>query len=107
PISEPNTRSACPPKPSSTASHCTFSSTSGLGIAPVWSGVPSRQRRGVRDVWGAHSVFERFSVEALRAVELARDEARSLRSRVVEPEHLLLGLVRQGGGVTGRVLASF
>jgi hypothetical protein len=37
-------------------------------------------------------------------IELARDEARSVSHRLVETEHLLLGLLREPDGVAGHVL---
>jgi hypothetical protein len=42
--------------------------------------------------------------QARGVVELARDEARGLRSREVEPEHLLLGLLRDDHGTALRAL---
>src|SRR5436305_15196809 len=55
--------------------------------------------------WLGARMFERFTVEAVRAVELARDEARLLGERLVEPEHLLLGVVRLGTGAAPEALA--
>jgi ATP-dependent Clp protease ATP-binding subunit ClpC len=40
----------------------------------------------------------------MQALEFAGKEAKSLKHREVGPEHLLLGLVREPGGVAGRVL---
>jgi ATP-dependent Clp protease ATP-binding subunit ClpC len=42
-----------------------------------------------------------------RAIELALDEARRLDDAFVGPEHLLLGLAREGEGVAAYVLAGF
>lgn len=43
---------------------------------------------------------------ARRAVELAGEEARALRQGLVGPEHLLMGLIREGEGVGAKVLAA-
>jgi len=40
-----------------------------------------------------------------RVIDLAYDEARSLGNKYIGTEHLLLGLVREGEGLAGRVLA--
>jgi ATP-dependent Clp protease ATP-binding subunit ClpC len=42
---------------------------------------------------------------AKKVVELAIDEARNLANDYVGTEHLLLGLIREGDGLAGRVLA--
>lgn len=42
---------------------------------------------------------------AKRVIDLAYDEARSLNSNFIGTEHLLLGLIREGDGFAGRVLA--
>jgi hypothetical protein len=39
-----------------------------------------------------------------RVIELAYDEARQLNHKHIGPEHLLLGLIREGEGLAGRVL---
>jgi len=52
-------------------------------------------------------VFERFTEGARQVVVLAQDEARSLRHNYIGTEHLLLGLLRDEGGVAARVLESF
>ena len=46
----------------------------------------------------------RLTARAKRAIDLAYDEARTLNNNYIGTEHLLLGLVREGGGVSGRVL---
>lgn len=40
-----------------------------------------------------------------KALELARQEAKSLHSSHIRSEHVLLGLAREGGGVAARILA--
>ena len=42
---------------------------------------------------------------AKRVIDLAYDEARGLNNAYIGTEHLLLGLVREGDGLAGRVLA--
>ncbi len=42
---------------------------------------------------------------AKRVIDLAYDEARNLNNNYIGTEHLLLGLVREGDGLAGRVLA--
>lgn len=49
-------------------------------------------------------MFERFTVEARRAVVLASEEARGLGHNWIGTEHLLLGLLREGQGVGAQVL---
>lgn len=49
---------------------------------------------------------ERLSEHALLALMLAQEEARRLQHTYVGPEHLLLGLVREGNGVGSRMLAN-
>ncbi len=41
---------------------------------------------------------------AKRVIDLAYDEARSLNNNYIGTEHLLLGLIREGEGLAGRVL---
>ncbi len=48
-----------------------------------------------------------LSPGAKRIIELAIDEARQLGHNYIGTEHLLLGLLREGEGVAGRVLDSF
>ncbi|MBX5450417.1 Clp protease N-terminal domain-containing protein [Thermogemmatispora sp.] len=48
--------------------------------------------------------FESFTKHARMVLHLAKEEARGLSARAVGPEHLLLGLVREGEGVAARVL---
>jgi ATP-dependent Clp protease ATP-binding subunit ClpC len=42
---------------------------------------------------------------AKRVIDLAYDEARQLNNNYIGTEHLLLGLIREGDGMAGRVLA--
>jgi len=49
-------------------------------------------------------MFERFTDRARRVVVIAQEEARALEHSYVGPEHILLGLVREGQGVAARAL---
>src|SRR5579872_1167053 len=42
---------------------------------------------------------------ARRVIELAYDEARLLENKYIGTEHILLGIIREGEGLGGRVLA--
>jgi ATP-dependent Clp protease ATP-binding subunit ClpA len=46
-----------------------------------------------------------LSPAAKLVIDLAYDEARNLKSSHIGTEHLLLGLIREGGGLAGRALA--
>jgi ATP-dependent Clp protease ATP-binding subunit ClpC len=52
-------------------------------------------------------MFERYTESARRALFFARYEAGQRGSVSIESEHLLLGLVREGKGPVGRLLAKF
>ena len=51
-------------------------------------------------------MFERFTDRSCRVLVLAQQEARLLAHPYIGPEHILLGLVGEGGGVAARALAS-
>jgi hypothetical protein len=51
-------------------------------------------------------MFERFTDRARRAVVLANEEAVLLGHDQIGTEHILLGLLREGGGAAGRALRS-
>jgi len=57
------------------------------------------ERRGAYD-----RPFDRFNDRAKRVLALAQDEAIRFNHNYMGPEHLLLGLVREGEGVAARVL---
>jgi ATP-dependent Clp protease ATP-binding subunit ClpC len=48
--------------------------------------------------------MERFTQRARRVLSLAHQEAERMRHNYIGTEHLLLGLIREDGGVAGRVL---
>ena len=50
--------------------------------------------------------FDKFTERARRAMTLAQQEALRLRHDAVGPEHLLLGLLRESGGVAAKVLVN-
>jgi ATP-dependent Clp protease ATP-binding subunit ClpC len=52
------------------------------------------------------ALFERFTERARHVVVLAQEEARTLKHEHIGTEHILLGLLRDGGGLAARVLAS-
>lgn len=51
-------------------------------------------------------MFEKFSDRSRRAVVMAQDEAKEFRHNYIGTEHLLLGILREGGGVAAKVLES-
>jgi ATP-dependent Clp protease ATP-binding subunit ClpC len=51
-------------------------------------------------------MFERFTDRARRAMILAQEEARMLSHSHIGTEHLLLGLIHEGGGVAAEALES-
>ena len=51
-------------------------------------------------------MFERFTDRARRVVVLAQEEARMLNHNYIGTEHLLLGLVHEGHGVSAQALES-
>ena len=52
----------------------------------------------------ALSMFERFTDRARRVVVLAQEEARMFSHNYVGTEHILLALIREGGGVAAQAL---
>jgi len=50
------------------------------------------------------SSMERFTQRARRVLSLAHQEAERMRHNYIGTEHLLLGLIKEEGGVAGRVL---
>jgi Clp amino terminal domain, pathogenicity island component len=49
-------------------------------------------------------VFEHFTDGARRILVLAQEEARNLRDSSIGPEHLLLGMLREGEGIAAKAL---
>ena len=50
-------------------------------------------------------MFERYTERARRVLFFARYEASQFGSLSIESEHLLLGLLREGAGLTSRLFA--
>jgi len=50
-------------------------------------------------------MFERYTERARRVLFFARYEATQMGSTSIETEHLLLGLIREGKGLTSRIFA--
>jgi ATP-dependent Clp protease ATP-binding subunit ClpC len=51
-------------------------------------------------------MFEKFTDRARRVIVLAQEEARMLEHNYIGTEHILLGVLHEGGGVTGPALGS-
>lgn len=51
-------------------------------------------------------MFERFTDRARRSTVLAQEEARALNHNYVGTEHILLGLIHEGGGIAFQALES-
>ena len=48
-------------------------------------------------------LFERYTDRARRVIFFARYEASALASSSIDTEHMLLGLLREGAGITGNI----
>jgi prophage maintenance system killer protein len=55
---------------------------------------------------GKRPSFHRFTNRARRVVVLAQEEARALNHNYIGTEHILLGLIHEGGGVAAKSLES-
>ena len=78
----------------------------GRGAGPMQAplfhpGPPQHAHRG-----GFGGPFDRFNDRAKRVLALAQDEAIRFNHNYIGPEHVLLGLVREGEGVASLTLAS-
>ncbi|WP_328855351.1 hypothetical protein OHB01_12140 [Microbispora hainanensis] len=51
-------------------------------------------------------MFEKFTDRARQVVVLSQNEARTLGHSSIDTEHILLGLLREGGGLAAQVLTS-
>ncbi len=49
-------------------------------------------------------MFEKFTERARKVMSLARQEAQRLNSEFIGTEHILLGVIQEGGGVAAKVL---
>jgi ATP-dependent Clp protease ATP-binding subunit ClpC len=52
-------------------------------------------------------MYERFTDQARKVMKLSNDEARCLNHMCIGTEHILLGLVKEGSGVSAQVLKHF
>jgi ATP-dependent Clp protease ATP-binding subunit ClpA len=75
----------------------------GIELSKVREAVEFIIGRGDRIVLGEIGLTPR----AKKVIELAVDEARQLNHHYIGTEHLLLGLIREGGGIAAGVLESF
>jgi ATP-dependent Clp protease ATP-binding subunit ClpA len=48
-------------------------------------------------------MFERYTDRARRVIFFARYDASALASSSIDTEHLLLGLLREGAGIVGKI----
>jgi ATP-dependent Clp protease ATP-binding subunit ClpC len=57
---------------------------------------------------GPQSHFNRqpYTPRARKALQIAIQEAKAARHNHVQPEHIFLGLLREGGGVAAKVLTA-
>jgi Clp amino terminal domain, pathogenicity island component len=78
-----------------------------LEAAPAVAGPPFRGGGAVRATIGANDPanyrFERFTPKAKQALFFSRHEAAQFGSITIEPEHVLLGLVRAGQSLKSRL----
>lgn len=87
-------------EPDSTA--CKVLNLLGAGLDQVREQVEKQLPRG-----DARKVNDMtLTPRAKRVIDCAYDEARNLDDKYIGTEHLLLGLIREGDGVAGRVLAA-
>ncbi|MCC6403796.1 MAG: ATP-dependent Clp protease ATP-binding subunit [Fimbriimonadaceae bacterium] len=73
----------------------------GVSLGRIRSEVEKQLPRG--DQRPGHEVA--LTPRAKRVIDLAYDEARNLNNNYIGTEHVLLGLIREGDGLAGRVLA--
>lgn len=73
----------------------------GVGLNKIRSEVEKQLPRGD----ARQSQDMTLTPRAKRVIDLAYDEARNLNNNYIGTEHLLLGLIREGDGLAGRVLA--
>ena len=59
---------------------------------------------GKRNDVQMHDRFDKFTERARKVLSLAQEEAQRFQHNYIGTEHLLLGLVREGEGVAGKVL---
>ena len=75
-----------------------FSRTPGWQVAPAGATYSPNPDTTERDC------FERFTERSRRVLSLSQQEAQCLHHTHIGPEHLLLGLMREGDGIAARAL---
>ncbi len=73
----------------------------GVSLTRIRSEIERSATRGA----GRQGTDMQLTPRAKRVIDLAYDEARQLKNDYIGTEHLLLGLIREGEGLAGRVLA--
>ena len=69
------------------------------------SAAPAQIVEGSRTMfWDDNRVFGKFTKRAKQSFQLATEEARTFNHPYIGTEHILLGLIREEGGVAGHVL---
>src|SRR5437660_3804714 len=61
-------------------------------------------RKGAKARTNQGGSFDKFTERARKVMQLAQEEAQRLHHNYIGTEHLLLGLLREGDGVAGKVL---
>ncbi|HSI73909.1 MAG TPA: Clp protease N-terminal domain-containing protein, partial [Fimbriimonas sp.] len=82
---------------------CVALTASGIDLIEVGESVERQLPRG--DARPSQDMT--LTPRAKRVIDLAYDEARNLNNNYIGSEHMLLGLVREGDGLAGRVLGKF
>jgi ATP-dependent Clp protease ATP-binding subunit ClpA len=77
----------------------------GATYPPQWRSSSTRIYASAERIHG-NAPFTDFNDRAKRVLALAQDEAQRFNHPYIGPEHLLLGLSREGEGVAGRTLES-
>ncbi len=67
--------------------------------------IRSEMERSITRGEGRHGQDMQLTPRAKRVIDLSYDEARLLDNNYIGTEHLLLGLIREGDGLAGRVLS--
>ena len=49
-------------------------------------------------------MFNRFTQRAQKVLQLAQEEAIRMKHESIGTEHILLGLIREGGGIAAKAL---
>jgi ATP-dependent Clp protease ATP-binding subunit ClpA len=79
---------------------CRLLEKMGVSLSRIRSDIERQVPRGE----GRLSQDMALTPRAKRAIDLAYDEARQLNNNYIGTEHILLGLIREGEGLAGRVL---